>query len=61
MRIDAASQAAALAISAAKAGGADRLNYQVRLLKRALDAQKDQATQVNKMLESKGQVIDIRA
>jgi len=61
MRIDAASQAAALAISAAKAGGADRLNYQVRLLKRALDAQKDQATQLNKMLESKGQVIDIRA
>ena len=61
MRIDAASQAAALAHSAAKAGGADRLNYQVRLLKRAFDAQKDQATQLNKMLESKGQVIDIRA
>ncbi len=61
MRIDAASQAAALAISAAKAESPDRLNYQVRLLKRARDAQKDQATQLNKMLESKGQVIDIRA
>ena len=54
MRIDAASQAAAMELSATKAGSPGRLNYQVRLIKRALDSQKDQATQLNKMLESKG-------
>ena len=61
MRIDAATQAAARALSATKAGSPARLNYQARVLKRALESHKDQATQLNKLLESKGQVIDIRA
>ena len=61
MRIDAASQAAARALSAAKADSPERLNYKARVLKRALDSHKEQATELNKLLESKGQVIDIRA
>ena len=61
MRIDAASQAAARAFSATKADSPGRLNYQVRLLKRAHESHKEQAANLNKLLESKGQVIDIRA
>lgn len=38
-----------------------RLNYQARVLKRALDSQKDQASELLKLLEPKGQVVDVRA
>lgn len=61
MRIDAASQAAARALSSAKAEGPGRLACKARVLKRALDFPKEGATELNKLLESKGRVIDIQA
>ncbi|MCH8978600.1 MAG: hypothetical protein IH945_05080 [Armatimonadetes bacterium] len=61
MRIDAAAQAAANAVSATKAETPARLNYKARVLKRALESHNQQAVQLNKLLESKGRVIDIRA
>lgn len=38
-----------------------KLNYQARVLKRALDSQKDQASELLKLLEPKGKVVDIKA
>jgi hypothetical protein len=63
MRIDGATQAAqqAIATANAKPSDATRLNYQARVLKRALDSQKDQASELLKMLEPKGRVVDIKA
>jgi hypothetical protein len=61
MRIDGAAQKVAQAIAAEKAQDATRLNYQARVLKRALDSQKDRSSELLKLLEPKGQVIDIKA
>ena len=60
MRIDAA-QAAVQAMAATQAQDTAKLNYQARVLKRALDSQKDQASELLKLLEPKGQVVDVRA
>ncbi len=61
MRIDGAAQAAIQAMAASKASDATRLNYQARVLKRALESQKDQSSELLKMLEPKGRVVDIKA
>ncbi len=61
MRIDGSTQAAARAMAASQTQDPAKLNYQARVLKRALDSQKDQASELLKLLEPKGQVVDIRA
>jgi hypothetical protein len=61
MRIDGAAQAAQQAMAANKPSDATRLNYQARVLKRALESQKDQSSELLKMLEPKGRVVDIKA
>ena len=61
MRIDGATQAAQQAIATTQAGSVARLNYQAQVLKKALASQKDQASELLKLLDPKGQVIDIRA
>lgn len=60
MRIDGATQAAQQA-AAAKPANAARLNYQAQVLKKALDSQKDQASELLKLLDPKGQIVDVRA
>ncbi len=40
---------------------AQNLSYQARVLKKALEGHKDKESQLLKMIEAKGQVIDIRA
>lgn len=37
-----------------------RLQFQVALLKKVLEAQQDQAAELQKMAEGKGQVLDLR-
>ena len=61
MRIDGSTQAAVQAMATTATQDTARLNYQARVLKRALDSQKDQASELLKLLEPKGQVIDVRA
>ena len=61
MRIDGASQAAIQALNSTQAAGSARLQYQTKVLKKALDSQKNQAAQLLKLIETKGQVIDIKA
>jgi hypothetical protein len=61
MRIDGAAQAAQQAMAANKPSDPARLNYQARVLKRALESQKDQASELLKLLEPKGRVVDIKA
>ena len=61
MRIDGATQAAQQATAAGKVQDAVKLNYQARVLKRALESQKDQSSELLKLLEPKGRVIDIKA
>jgi hypothetical protein len=61
MRIDGAAQAAQQAMAASKPSDAARLNYQARVLRRALESQKDQSTELLKLLEPKGRVVDIKA
>ena len=61
MRIDGASQAAAQALQSTQNVSQAKLNYQTKVLKKALDSQKDQASELLKLLEPKGQVIDIKA
>jgi hypothetical protein len=61
MRIDGAAQAALQAMAVNKPSDATRLNYQARVLKRALESQKDQSSELLKMLEPKGRVVDIKA
>jgi len=38
-----------------------KLNYQVKVLKKALEGQKDSASELLKMLDPKGKIVDIRA
>jgi hypothetical protein len=38
-----------------------RLQHQARVLKKALEGQKDSASELVKMLDPKGQVLDIKA
>ncbi|HXH59772.1 MAG TPA: hypothetical protein VNI20_00280 [Fimbriimonadaceae bacterium] len=61
MRIEGSIQAAAQAYSANRTQDPAKLNYQARVLKRALESQKDQASELLKLLEPKGQVVDIKA
>lgn len=61
MRIDGASQAAIQALKSAQATDTARLDFQTKVLKKALDSQKNQAAQLLKLIEPKGQVIDIKA
>lgn len=61
MRIDGAAQAAQQAMAANKPSETTRLNYQARVLKRALESQKDQSSELLKLLEPKGRVVDIKA
>ena len=61
MRIDGAAQAAAQALAASQVKETAKLNYQARVLKRALESQKDQSSELLKLLEPKGRVIDIKA
>lgn len=49
------------AYAAPKPKDAQSLTYQARVLKRALDAHKDKESELLKLLEPKGQVIDIKA
>jgi hypothetical protein len=48
------------AAQAAQVGQADRLKMQVSVLKKALDGQKETSSELLKMLEPKGKIIDIR-
>jgi len=59
MRID--SSAVALATEAVQAPQALRQSIQVANLKKALDSQKQEASDLLKLLEPKGRVIDIYA
>lgn len=63
MRISSSATAQAQVQAAASAQKTTATNaaYQAKVLKRALDSQKSSADQLLKMLEPKGQVIDIRA
>lgn len=61
MRIDGATQAAIQALQPSAAQQTAKLNYQTKVLKKALDSQKDHADQLLKLIEPKGQVIDIKA
>ena len=61
MRIDGATQAAIQTLQSAHAADSTRLEYQTKVLKKALDSQKNQAAQLLKLIETKGQVIDITA
>lgn len=47
--------------STAAPQSADRSEYQVRVLKKALDSQQEAATKLLKMLEPKGKNLDIKA
>jgi hypothetical protein len=38
-----------------------RLQHQAKVLKKALDGQKESATELLKMLEPKGKIVDIQA
>lgn len=38
-----------------------KLNYQVKVLKKALEGQKDSASELLKMLDPKGKIVDIKA
>lgn len=40
---------------------AARLQHQVKVLKKALDSQKDSASELMKMIEPKGKIVDIQA
>lgn len=44
-----------------KQNEAESLSYQARVLKRALESQRNSESQLLKLIEAKGQVIDIRA
>ena len=61
MRIDGATQAAIQAVVPTPSKESVRLEYQTKVLKKALDSQKNQAAQLLKLIETKGQVIDIKA
>ena len=61
MRIDGATKAAIQAVVPTPSKESLRLEYQTKVLKKALDAQKSQATELLKLIETKGQVIDIKA
>jgi hypothetical protein len=60
MRIEGANQAVQAA-AAQKAADPTKLNYQARVLKRALESQKDQASELLKLLDPKGRIVDVRA
>ncbi len=38
-----------------------KLNYQVKVLKKALEGQKDSSSELLKMLDPKGKIVDIKA
>lgn len=48
-------------MAAQRPNEAPSLSHQARVLKRALEAQKDQSSELLKMLEPKGRVVDIKA
>ncbi len=61
MNISGATQAALQALQGADAVEGKRVQLQVELLKKSLQSQQDQAAEVIKMMEGKGQTVDFRA
>lgn len=63
MDVSAASSSAVSATASATPTNpaAARLNLQVSLLKKALESQQEQAAELMRMTEGKGQTLDIRA
>ncbi len=48
------------ALQAVQSGDDKRAQLQMALLKKALDSQQEQASELMKMMEGKGQVLDLR-
>ncbi|MBL8088206.1 MAG: YjfB family protein [Chthonomonas sp.] len=60
MRIDGANQAAIQALSQTGSSEELRQRLQAAVLKKSLDMQKDQAAELLRQTEGRGQVLDIR-
>ncbi len=60
MKVGDANSATAAAISALTGGESVKQNVQIAMLKKVLQAQQDESTELMKMTQGKGQVIDIR-
>ena len=56
----ASTTATSTALQGVSNGGEKRMALQMAILKKALDAQQDQAAQIFRQLEGKGQVVDLR-
>lgn len=58
--MDAVSNSVQTALSAVQSADSKRVALQVNLLRKSLDAQQQQAAELLRQLEGKGQVVDIR-
>jgi hypothetical protein len=58
--MDAVSNSVQTALSAVQSADSKRIALQANLLRKSLDAQQQQAAELLRQLEGKGQVVDIR-